>query len=107
MLASRPSIRASSGGLAPIGIGDTDVGGGDRERRPGAQPERLAERHLASDCHRGAALDGPFLQWRGDEQKAGDRDNDEQQDKDDADEQLAHVPPRAVRRVGSGSSPLN
>ena len=82
--------------LAPIGIGDPNVGGRDRHRRPGAQPERLAERDLPAGCHRGASLDRPFLQRRRDEQEARDRDDREQENDYHADQELAHEAPHSV-----------
>ena len=81
---------------APIGIGDPNVGGGDRHRRPRAQPERLAERDLPAGCHRGASLDRPFLQWRRDEQEARDRDDREHENDYDPDQELAHEAPHSV-----------
>ena len=72
--------------IAPICIGHTNVGGGDRHRRPGVQAEGLTERDLASGRRRGAALDRPFLQRRGDQQERGDGNDRHEQDQEQPEE---------------------
>ena len=94
MLASSPSIRASSAALPQSALATrmsaaVIVSGGQARRRNGSP--NVTCRPVASVAPRSTAH---FCSGEGTNRKRRDRDDDEQQDDDDADEQLAHVSPR-------------